>query len=340
MRQLVAIVILLLAPIAFGQQTYLEELPSPETVFAEVRGDDESDTAARQLAAIDSLIELIKEKKPGGKFSGTLSPAAAQQLAAYNDAHRTLYSAQKTALSGDEGRSFYQAYLGYSGDKEYKLSVIQQFVPNEAPFMAGVYQLILSQQAQRGQDARQDVRDAEFAKFDEEYGETIVYAVFASLGVLSFLIAVRLTRMRVYSGELKLVGEGRKEMQYGITRRSVIEVGNTSIRGIAVPEVISSYMNTGEQIEMYVAPVYHAKVIYAVRPEDGRLVKMGVGQLVLSLVMKLVVSVPLLGFGYAVGANAGLMAAGVVAIYWGVRSVRAFSNYASIGKTPVPTAAS
>jgi hypothetical protein len=34
--------------------------------------------------------------------------------------------------------------------------------------MAGVYELILLQQAQRGQD----VRDAEFAKFDEEYGES------------------------------------------------------------------------------------------------------------------------------------------------------------------------
>ena len=201
--------------------------------------------------------------------------------------------------------------------------------------MAGIYGMILSQQAQRGQDER----DADFAKFDEEYGETIVYAVLASLGVLSFLIAVRLTRMRVYSGELKHVGEGRKEMRYGITLRSIIEVGDTSIRGIAVPEVISSYMNPGEQIEMYIAPVYHAKIIYAVRLEDGQLVKMGVGQLVLALVMKLVFFSVFLGFGFAVADTAGFMAAGVIAVYFGVRSIRAFSNYASIGKTPVPTAA-
>ena len=96
MRQLVVILGLLLSPLALGEQAYVPQLPSPDTVFAEVWGDNESDTAARQLAAIDALIELIKEKKSGGKYSGTLSPEAEQQLAAYNDAHRTLYFGAKS----------------------------------------------------------------------------------------------------------------------------------------------------------------------------------------------------------------------------------------------------
>ncbi len=128
--------------------------------------------------------------------------------------------------------------------------------------------------------------------------------------------------MKKYSGELQLVGEGRKEMQYGVSGYSVLEIGKDILKNVHATELVSTYLQTGEELELYIGPLFFSKYIYALRRSDGRLIKMGVGLFILSLVIKMVFALVLFGFGFALG-GIGPLILGGLGVYLLLRSVKA-----------------
>ena len=72
------------------------------------------------------------------------------------------------------------------------------------------------------------------------------------------------------------------------------------IRKVRANEIISTYLDVGRKLELYVGPLFFAPFIYAVRTEDGRLVKMGIGLFLLSLFIKLLGGLPALLFIIAI----------------------------------------
>lgn len=328
-RHLVGALIITWSVPGFAAPLHATTWPTAAQVFTAVHGKDERDTGARRLAALDALIELVKEKRPGGKFSGQTFPAPmAEKLAEYNGAHRSLFSEMQAMYSGSDWKSFYKGYLGYSGDKAFKLSVIEQLVPDEAGFMAGIYQMIIEQQSARGNAILTEKRAAFFA----EYRHLIGYAI---LG-LAVLLALWSSRMRVYTGRLQRLGEGRKEYRYGVTRLSVVEIGSKMIKGVSMTEIVSSYMDLSKEMTLYVAPLFHTRFIYGVRLADGRLIRMGFGLIGLSLFAKLLVLAPLAAAAGVFDqdpAEVDLIGFAIIATYLLLRSVRAFIHYFSMGGT-------
>lgn len=132
--------------------------------------------------------------------------------------------------------------------------------------------------------------------------------------------------MKKYSGELRLVGEGRKEMQYGVSGYSVLEIGNDILKNVHATEMVSTYLQPGEELELYIGPLFFSKYIYALRRSDGRLIKMGIGFFILSLVIKMVAAFFLIGFATAAEGiwTLILAAAGVYLLF---RSARALYGY-------------
>jgi hypothetical protein len=93
--------------------------------------------------------------------------------------------------------------------------------------------------------------------------------------------------MKKYVGELKLVGFGTIDHRYMITKYSVIEVGDNILKKILANQLISSFLNPGNVKEIYIGPLFFMNYIYALRKEDGQLIKMGIKPFIISLGIKL-----------------------------------------------------
>ena len=135
--------------------------------------------------------------------------------------------------------------------------------------------------------------------------------------------------MEKYTGELKRLGAGRTDKRYGHSRYAVIEIGNSVITKVNANEIISTYLDIGENMELYIGRLFGQKYVYAVRYSDGRLFKIGKGSFIGSVAIKagiLICGLPmvLLSKGYL------LLPWGAVAAYLGYRSVKAIMDYRSI----------
>ena len=151
MKALIFVFGALLALNGFANEPYPQSLPSVSEVIAAIQGENEDDAIARRLAAMDALGELVNERRPGGRYSyEPLAGIEADRANAYVETFRSLYAAQQQKLAGDDWKTFYRAYMRYSADKDYKLSVIQQLVPSEAAFMSSIYEAMQARNAERG----------------------------------------------------------------------------------------------------------------------------------------------------------------------------------------------
>ena len=97
---------------------------------------------------------------------------------------------------------------------------------------------------------------------------------------------------------------------------------------IVANELTNSYLDVGAKLSLWVGPVFFTNYIYGVGLEDGRVVKMGLGMLIGSLAVKLLILLllsPMLA-GDAPLPILWLAIAGAL----GYRTFRAISGYLSI----------
>lgn len=134
--------------------------------------------------------------------------------------------------------------------------------------------------------------------------------------------------MKKYSGELRRLGTGRVEMQYGQSKYAVIEIGDEILKKIVANELTNSYLDVGAKLSLWVGPIFFTNYIYAIGLEDGRIVKSGLGMFIGSLAMKLFLLLVL---------SPMLAGEGPLPILWftlagwfGYRTFRAISGYNSI----------
>ncbi len=74
--------------------------------------------------------------------------------------------------------------------------------------------------------------------------------------------------MKIYSGKLKLVGDGTiRHNSRGPSRttRSVIEIGDTTLRNVITDNYIETYLSVGEEMEILVARFLWKKAIFGIR---------------------------------------------------------------------------
>lgn len=88
--------------------------------------------------------------------------------------------------------------------------------------------------------------------------------------------------MRV-EGHLKLLGEGVVRGTW--SKRSVVEVGNTTISNLTVPARLGSYLNVGEDVALGIWTYLWIKILVVVAADDGRVHKHGAGRLLLATLL-------------------------------------------------------
>lgn len=135
--------------------------------------------------------------------------------------------------------------------------------------------------------------------------------------------------MKKYSGELKVIGNARIEMQHGVSKYSVLEIGDNIIKKVSANEIISTYLSKGNNLDLYVGPLFFSKYVYALNREDGSIVKMGIGLFALSLIIKIIISLMFLALMSVVGGSIYTVSI-VFCLYLLFRSGIAIKNYASI----------
>lgn len=136
--------------------------------------------------------------------------------------------------------------------------------------------------------------------------------------------------MKKYSGELKVIGASRIEMQHGVSKYSVLEIGDNIIKKVSANEIISTYLSQGKNLDLYVGPLFFSRYVYALGREDSPVVKMGIGLFILSLTVKIIISLMFLGLMSVVGGSVYTVSL-VIVLYLLFRSVMAIKNYVSIG---------
>lgn len=336
-RSIWAVVFLLLVSLAFASPAHAQSteivnsLPNPSALANSITDPDEDTQTAKRLAALDAMGDILQNTRQGGRYVGRPSPAANEKGALYSAVRKEIFDAHREKLKDnlDAWKAFYHLSLRYERDAQYKLSVIEQHVPSQLAFMKNVY----AQDEAYLKNKSKQFNDARFAEYFDAHGNTIVLAIIFVLGSLLIFIATRTTGVKKYSGTVSLVGEGVSENKYGITRRSVVEIGDHVLKNIHTTMIISSYLKAGEEMDLYIAPLWHARFVYAIKREGRPIVKMGMGQLFTSLLAKCLAVGPF----WLIKLNEddreyglGSIIFGVLALYLFFRSFKAFYNYYSI----------
>jgi hypothetical protein len=132
------------SPWASGQsQQYVNELPDAQRVLSDMRGENEMDTAARQLAALQLFREVIQT------FSSKydirhMQPAEAAKLRSYLDAHKRVREAQyakhdRTCKGPDcDGPRFSRRISQYESSPQFRQEVLDRYLskPLQAQYVA------------------------------------------------------------------------------------------------------------------------------------------------------------------------------------------------------------
>jgi len=135
--------------------------------------------------------------------------------------------------------------------------------------------------------------------------------------------------MKKYSGELKVIGNARVEMQHGVSKYSVLEIGDNILKKVSATEIVSTYLSRGENLDLYVGPLFFSKYVYALTRENGSVVKMGIGLFALSFMIKVIISLMFLGLMSVVGGTIYTVSI-IFCLYLLFRSGIAIKNYVSI----------
>lgn len=65
--------------------------------------------------------------------------------------------------------------------------------------------------------------------------------------------------MATYSGVLNLIGDGTSDLQGKLSKYSVIEIGEQSLRNILCPTYLTNYLNVGSHVEVEVGQLVSMK---------------------------------------------------------------------------------
>ncbi len=343
MRWLAITTILLLTVVCYGDESYLETLPDPETIIRSVSGADETETGARQIGALWAIRDLLKKGRTDGE---AISPEGQRQLAAISEMERKLLANHKARLAGDqdEGKRFFNMQSRFSRDAEFKLTVISRLVPDKLHVMSAVYAADAAYKKSSAASFNEALATSQRDAFLNEYGETIGVLIFALIYLPFLFLVIRSLRKPIqkYRGDLTLVGDGTFDRSFGITSVSVLEIGDEEIRNVHFDAYIASHLQPGEVAELYIGEIFLRKWIYALRTTEGKLRKMGKGRLRHSLAVKV-----FLGLGILVVSGLFMMSIGnparaedatvyvslvlaLTALFLFGRSVRAFMSFAAI----------
>lgn len=138
--------------------------------------------------------------------------------------------------------------------------------------------------------------------------------------------------MKIYSGRLKLIGDGTIEhnkMGPSRTIRSVVEIGDHTLRNIRTDNYIESYLNVGQEMKILVAKFLWKQAIFGVH-HNGKSYKVRKADVWMDIPLMLLV---ILGFYLLVASELGFIGhlIGIVSIIWYIRiksrAVRQFNNF-------------
>ncbi|WP_421875433.1 hypothetical protein [Marinoscillum sp.] len=135
--------------------------------------------------------------------------------------------------------------------------------------------------------------------------------------------------MKIYSGKLHVVGAGtvrHSKMGTATTTRSVIEIGNHTLRNVRTSNFIESYLDTGKEMDLLIARFLWMKAVYGVRSE-GRSHMIGGSQLYGEAVVGLFLAIVLAAILSSEVPTGGFFL-GVVLVVWVIiRRIRAIRQY-------------
>lgn len=97
--------------------------------------------------------------------------------------------------------------------------------------------------------------------------------------------------MKIYSGVLELVGDGtikHNKMGPSRTTRSVIEIGEHTLRSIRTDNYIESYLKVGQQMDILVANFLWMKAIMGIRM-NGKSYKVRKAEVYLDIYLMIIV---------------------------------------------------
>ena len=81
--------------------------------------------------------------------------------------------------------------------------------------------------------------------------------------------------MKKYSGQIKTIGNGIINLHNGVTKYSVIHIGDHFLQNINASGTISTYLTLGHDADVYVSGRFLNKTIVALKIRDGIYVKPG-----------------------------------------------------------------
>jgi hypothetical protein len=94
----------LIDPAEAAQPPYLDEMPSPERVLAEVRGRDDLDTAARQAGTFHQLVQMMRVMSEGRAYRNQLTPDEQRVMKSYHDAEGRIIAPMPNRFDAEETR--------------------------------------------------------------------------------------------------------------------------------------------------------------------------------------------------------------------------------------------
>jgi len=134
--------------------------------------------------------------------------------------------------------------------------------------------------------------------------------------------------MKIYSGKLRLVGDGRVE-RGNCTVRSVIEIGDHTLRDIRADNYIETYLNVGQEMKILVAKFLWRQAILGVH-YNGKSYKVSKGSVFFDIPLMLLI---ILGFYALVASVLGFVGhlMGIASIIWYIRlksrAIWQFNNF-------------
>ena len=78
--------------------------------------------------------------------------------------------------------------------------------------------------------------------------------------------------MLVLDGVLERVGEGTKDLRWGVTKYSIIQVGKKFVKSVCATETVGSFLDVGENMRIKIfRPIFGMKLILSYPLTGSRL---------------------------------------------------------------------
>lgn len=185
---------------------YLNEMPQPDRVIAEIHGADRFDTAARQAGALYQLREVVMELSDGRQYRNRLTADEHRLMSSYVDAAARVMAPILASFDPEEMRrlgmnSPRAKWIGlrthYELDKAFRDELLERFL---SPALRANYRAIESRQEQSLARSRAQQGGAlprpQSGPFGTRFGMGLSgpRITMLSMGVLGFLLLLGIAR--------------------------------------------------------------------------------------------------------------------------------------------------